>query len=56
MKSVDVVHSGEPDIQIVIVRPGGFYILKLFMGCIGIIMAGSGLEYMFYTIYDMWTK
>ena len=35
----------------IVIQPGGFHLLLSFMGSIGVIMAGSGLEEMWETVY-----
>ncbi|CAH1118147.1 unnamed protein product [Phaedon cochleariae] len=44
VKAKDIVSSDDSDLKNVIVRLGGFHLLMSFMGCIGVIMAGSGLR------------
>lgn len=52
MKARDIVASGHhPELSNVVVRLGGFHTLMSFMGCIGAIMAGSGLKEVLMTIY-----
>lgn len=51
-KARDIVASGQyPELQNVVVRLGGFHLLMSFLGCIGEVMAGSGLKELFTTIY-----
>lgn len=50
-KAQDILNSGDGDLKNVIVRLGGFHLLMSFMGCIGVIMAGSGLRHLLSTIY-----
>lgn len=52
IKARDIVESGMyPEVSCVVVRLGGFHLLLSFMGCIGMIMAGSGLKELLMTIY-----
>ena len=50
VKAVEMVELQE-DMSNVIVRLGGFYLLMFFLGAVGYIMAGSGLEGLWETIY-----
>ena len=53
MKAVEIVAAGgeESPLSKVVVRLGGFHLLMSFMGAIGTIMRGSGLEELWATIY-----
>lgn len=52
-KAVELVYSADPNdpISSIFVRLGGFHLLMSFLGSIGFIMAGSGLEEAFETVY-----
>lgn len=52
-KASKIVALSEPDgeLQSVVVRLGGFHLLMSFMGAVGNIMAGSGLEELWATVY-----
>ena len=52
-KAVDMVASSGPagELSSVIVRLGGFHMLMSYLGSIGKIMAGSGLEELWQTVY-----
>lgn len=52
-KAVEIVYSADPTDQVskIFVRLGGFHLLMSFLGAIGFIMAGSGLEEAMETIY-----
>ena len=50
LKAVDIVSASE-DLSRVIVRLGGFHLLMSFLGCIGHIMTGSGIEEIWKTVY-----
>lgn len=52
-KASRIVALSEPDgeLQSVVVRLGGFHLLMSFMGAVGNIMAGSGLEELWATVY-----
>ena len=49
IKAVDIVNSATLN---VIVRLGGFHTLMIFLGSIGCLMGGSGLEDIFELNYD----
>ena len=53
LKSVDIVTSEPSDslVSSVVVRLGGFHLLMSFMGAIGNIMSGSGIEELWQTVY-----
>lgn len=53
MKSIEMVKSAEQnsDISGIIVRLGGFHLLMSYLGTIGYIMKGSGLEELWETVY-----
>lgn len=53
LKAVDIVEASNPNsiLSNVIVRLGGFHTLMSFLGSIGHIMTGSGLEDLWRTIY-----
>ena len=53
MKAVEIVSAAgeESPLSKVVVRLGGFHLLMSFMGAIGTIMRGSGLEELWATIY-----
>lgn len=53
IKARDIVASCEQNTNIsnIIVRLGGFHLLMSFLGCIGFLMAGSGLKDLLSTIY-----
>lgn len=52
-KAIEMVASADPNdpISKIFVRLGGFHLLMSFMGCIGYIMGGSGLEEALEIIY-----
>ena len=50
IKAVEIVMSS-PDLPNIFVRLGGFHLLMSYMGSLGFIMAGSGLESMWETVY-----
>ena len=50
-KASEIVASSPGDLGNVIVRLGGFHLLMSFMGAVGNIMAGSGLEELWSTVY-----
>ncbi|CAH2989439.1 unnamed protein product [Chilo suppressalis] len=52
-KARDIVGAADPtsDLKNVVVRLGGFHLLVSFMGSIGMIMSGSGVEELFKLIY-----
>ena len=50
LKASDIVRS-EPEMENIVVRLGGFHLLMSFLGCIGYLMMGSGLEEAFCLIY-----
>ena len=50
IKAAEIVASS-PDLSNICVRLGGFHMLMSYMGSIGYIMAGSGLEAMWETVY-----
>ncbi|XP_031335335.1 uncharacterized protein LOC116165167 isoform X2 [Photinus pyralis] len=53
LKAREVIASrqGDPELQHVILRLGGFHLLMSFMGAVGFIMEGSGLSELFNLIY-----
>lgn len=51
LKARDIVANGDPELNNIIVRLGGFHLAMSFMGAIGTIMAGSGLQQLLSTIY-----
>jgi len=53
IKARDIVASSEQNTNIsnITVHFGGFYLLMSFLGCIGFLMAGSGLKDLLSTIY-----
>lgn len=53
LKATEIVSASSPaeDISKVVVRLGTFHLLMSFMGAIGYIMSGSGLEELWATIY-----
>lgn len=53
VKARDIVSAAGPDsvLSNVVVRLGGFHLLMSFLGCIGFIMAGSGLKDLLSVIY-----
>ena len=50
VKAAEIVASS-PDIKSICVRLGGFHTLMSYMGSIGYVMAGSGLEALWETVY-----
>ena len=52
-KAYEIVLSSPPDspLQNIFIRLGGFHLLLSFFGCIGHVMAGSGLEELWSTVY-----
>jgi hypothetical protein len=50
IKAVDII-TATPDLSNVVARLGGFHLLMSFMGSTGYIMAGSGLEELWRTVY-----
>ena len=50
IKAVDII-AASPELANVVARLGGFHLLMSFMGATGFIMAGSGLEELWRTIY-----
>lgn len=50
IKAVDII-TASPELANVVARLGGFHLLMSFMGATGFIMAGSGLEELWRTIY-----
>ena len=50
IKAAGIVAS-TPALNNICVRLGGFHMLMSYMGCIGYIMAGSGLEALWETVY-----
>ncbi|KAE8747077.1 hypothetical protein FOCC_FOCC006215, partial [Frankliniella occidentalis] len=50
MKATEI-SNGCPELKKVIVMLGGFHLIMSFLGCIGEIMSGSGLEDLFATVY-----
>ncbi|KAK3924286.1 Leucine--tRNA ligase [Frankliniella fusca] len=53
IKAVDILHA-EPrnaELQGTILRLGGFHLLMSFLGAIGYMMAGSGIEELWQTVY-----
>ena len=53
-KACEMVLAAEPNSPLshLIIRLGGFHLLKSFLGAIGNIMAGSGFEQLWETIYE----
>lgn len=52
IKAVDVIHSSNDErLKNVIIRLGGFHLLMSFLGSIGNLMSGSGLEELWQTVY-----
>ena len=53
LKAREILASrkGDPNLQNVVIRLGGFHLVMSFMGAIGFIMQGSGLSDLFNTIY-----
>ncbi|KAF4531641.1 hypothetical protein B566_EDAN006572 [Ephemera danica] len=52
-KAMDIVSAMQTECELknVIIRLGGFHFLMSFLGAIGYIMAGSGIEELFSTVY-----
>ncbi|KYN08445.1 hypothetical protein ALC62_00577 [Cyphomyrmex costatus] len=52
-KARDIVAAADPSLGLenIFIRLGGFHLLMSFMGSIGYVMQGSGLEQIFYNIY-----
>lgn len=52
-KAVDILATlrDNEELKNVVVRLGGFHLLMSFMGCIGKIMSGSGLDHLWETVY-----
>ena len=50
IKAADIIAASD-DLTKVFVRLGGFHLLMSFMGSIGYIMAGSGLEELWESVY-----
>lgn len=52
LKAKDILAScDDPELKSVVLRLGGFHLLMPFMGSVGVVMSGSGLEELFSTIY-----
>ncbi|KAK3932952.1 Elongation factor 4, partial [Frankliniella fusca] len=53
IKAVDIVYASPSDsnLRATVLRLGGFHLLMSFLGAIGSLMAGSGIEEMWQTVY-----
>lgn len=51
IKAAKIVKSSHPGLKNVVVRLGGFHLLMSYMGAIGYVMGGSGLEDLWETVY-----
>ena len=50
IKAAEIVESS-PDLSLIFVRLGGFHLLMSYMGSVGYIMAGTGLDSLWETVY-----
>lgn len=50
-KEILASREGDPELEGVVIRLGGFHLLMSFMGAVGYIMEGSGLTELFNTVY-----
>ena len=51
IKAAQIVASCQSELDIVTVRLGGFHLLMSYMGAVGYIMSGSGLEEVWVLVY-----
>jgi len=51
IKATEIVQATKPELKNIVVRLGGFHLLMSYMGTIGYVMGGSGLEDLWETVY-----